>query len=299
MVERNCRVCGPIEGGETFTFREMMFGSRAHFEYFQCPLCSCLQICSMPAALDQYYSDEYYSLGWKPGRECLEMARSRLRHFIGLYVSPNRLSTDMSILDVGSGSGMWVYVLHALGFANAVGIDPYIDNDVVYENGAPMFKKSIFQVDGRWDVVIFNHSLEHISQQLETLEKARELISPQGFCLIRTPIVSSFAWEHYRENWVQIDAPRHAAIHSLKSIHLLAKRAKMEVERILFDSTDFQFWGSEQYRRGIPLNSDASYSINPLGAIFSSSDIAQFKRMARQLNAGRRGDQAAFLLVSA
>jgi hypothetical protein len=70
----------------------------------------------------------------------------------------------------------------------------------------------------------------------------------------------------------------------------------VKVKEIIYDSEGFQFWGSEQYRRGIPLLSARSYMTNPSQSIFSGSQIREFEDKALQLNLEKRGDQAAFYL---
>lgn len=99
-------------------------------------------------------------------------------------------------------------------------------------------------------------------------------------------MASSYAWERYRENWVQLDAPRHLFLHSPGSIELLSQSAGLTLSRIEYDSTEFQFTGSERYARGLRM-SDPGWS-------FSGSEIRLFQRQARELNAQGSGDQAAF-----
>jgi hypothetical protein len=86
-------------------------------------------------------------------------------------------------------------------------------------------------------------------------------------------IVSSYAWEHYGVKWVQLDAPRHFSLHPVESIRLLAKKAGLKVVNITHNSTSFQFWGSEQYERDIPLYDKRSYSVAPDGSLFSKKNI--------------------------
>ena len=64
----------------------------------------------------------------------------------------------------------------------------------------------------------------------------------------------------------------------------------------MFDSDEFQFWGSEQYKSGISLQSDKSYSVNPAQSIFNQEQVDQFRKKAIQLNRDARGDQAVFYL---
>jgi len=123
--------------------------------------------------------------------------------------------------------------------------------------------------------IIFNHSFEHISDQLQTLIKVHKLLSGDGVCLIRMPIKTEYIWNCYSINWVQIDASRHFFLHTLKSFELLLKKSGMSIQDIVFDSTEFQFWGSEQYKRNIPLLAGNSYSKNPDKSIFTKKEIKQ------------------------
>jgi len=82
-------------------------------------------------------------------------------------------------------------------------------------------------------------------------------------------------------------------------MRILAHNSGLEVEGIIYDSSEFQFWGSEQYLRGISLISPVSYSKDPCRSIFSWKRIMKYKRLANDLNQKRQGDQVAFLLKKA
>lgn len=56
-----CRICGNAGDHKFLTVREMMFGCRNEFLYFQCALRGCLQIAEFPAELSKYYPPNYYS----------------------------------------------------------------------------------------------------------------------------------------------------------------------------------------------------------------------------------------------
>ena len=138
---------------------------------------------------------------------------------------------------------------------------------------------------------MFNHSFEHIPNQKETLDSVYRLLSENGKCIIRIPTVSSFAWEKYNVNWVQLDAPRHFFLHSINSIKLLALNSGLILKDYFYDSTAFQFWGSEQYLKGIPLKSINSYDTNTKQSIFLKHEIKLFKKKAKELNDNNLGDQ--------
>src|SRR6266508_5024812 len=68
MSACTCRICGNENIHPRFIAREMMFGTKETFEYFQCGDCGCLQIRNIPANLEDYYPPEYYSFNLKRER---------------------------------------------------------------------------------------------------------------------------------------------------------------------------------------------------------------------------------------
>jgi len=276
-----CKICGNIEGNKVFKIREMMFGFKDEFIYFECSKCGCLQIAEIPSNMEKYYPSNYYSFQRGHSDNFIKKVLKRKRDeyaifkkgFIGKIVykkypdilldmiSKTKISHNSRILDVGCGSGNLLYSLNEIGFKDLVGIDPFI-NEEINEKSIKILKKTIHEISDieKFDLIVFNHSFEHIPDQLETLLKVCKILSNSGICLIRMPIKTEYIWNRYGINWVQIDAPRHFFIHTLRSFKLLTENSGLIIQEVIFDSTEFQFWGSEQYKRGIPLNSENSYS---------------------------------------
>jgi 2-polyprenyl-3-methyl-5-hydroxy-6-metoxy-1,4-benzoquinol methylase len=305
-----CRICGYSGNSVAYTVQEMMLGTGDAFVYFQCGRCNCLQIAEFPQNLSRYYPADYYSFSSSsrdrtnnPFVQWLRRLRNRssvldsgIQSRLIRLLAPNRkllplltldLSPDSRILDVGCGSGWRLYALRETGFINTMGVDPYIEEEITYQNGLRILKRTIGEVEGNWDVIMFHHSLEHIPDQQQTLRQAAGRLRPGGTCLIRLPTVSSYAWEHYRENWYQIDAPRHFYLHSLESMRHLAKQCGMVIQSVVYDSTVDQFRASEQYRRKSKSEKETE---------FSRAQIRAWKQQAARLNRDNRGDQAAFFL---
>ena len=306
-----CKICGNGVGNREHRPQENMFASRKEFLYLECGSCGCLQLVTAPADMSLYYPDSYYSFGSPKGgvrlREFIRLLKNRsyfgpafrfgrfwdarhpylqLRSFSAMKVCRNA-----AILDVGCGSGRFVSDLFSLGFRNVLGIDPFIESDIKYGGRVAVRKCSLNTIgSGGWDVVMFHHSFEHISHPLEALETVRSLLAPNGRCLIRVPVVS-WAWNEYGANWVQIDAPRHFFLHTEKSMEILAETVGLEITRVEYDSTEFQFWGSELSKRGV-----ASGLVQP-EKYFSRRELADFRTRALQLNDEHRGDQAVFHLA--
>ena len=142
-------------------------------------------------------------------------------------------------------------------------------------------------MDGEWDIVLFHHSFEHMEEPFKVIEKAASLLKKGGVCVLFIPICDSYAYRHYRENWVGLDAPRHIYLYSVKSCRLLAERPGLHLEHYLHCSTSFQFTGSELYKKNLTLcESDNGY--------FSKKELKRFEKEARELNRKGEGDQVAF-----
>jgi SAM-dependent methyltransferase len=299
----------------------MMYGTREEFEYCQCGACGCLQIADVPPDLGRYYSSGYYSV--KPqGRMKKWLAEERLSYLITnrgvvgravAWIRPPEaepdgdpdappIPTGARVLEVGCGNGYFLHKLVEFGYRDLHGIDPFMDPAYVTDRPVRLERRSILELDphsdGPYDCIMFGHSLEHIAEHAESLDRARELLAPGGLCILGLPWADSYAWETYREDWVQLDAPRHLYLHTARSLAVLAASTGLEVTHLSYDSTSFQFWGSEQYRRGIPLRDPRSWSVDPAQSIFSPDQIDEFERRAAELNAERRGDQVrAYLTV--
>ena len=312
-----CRICGDEEPHRRFRVREMMNGTGEVFAYFECAACGCLQLETFPEDLSIHYRNQYYSYRPPKALRGLKgvLARRRDRHLLlgghwpGAWIAryapakpelaamaPLAIGRSDRILDVGCGSGSLLLDLAALGFTNLLGIDPF--NEAVIDHGPRLriLPIGIDRVEGRWDVVMMHHSLEHVPDPEAVLRRVAELLVPGGRCLVRLPIFPSLAWERYGVDWVQLDAPRHLFLHSRRSLEILAAAAGLEIRSVAYDSTPFQFWASEQYRRGIPLSDARSYGRNPGGSVFTPQEIREFRRRTARANREGVGDQIAMVL---
>ncbi len=186
--------------------------------------------------------------------------------------------------------------MQAEGFTNLIGADPFIKDDILYENGVKVLKKELSEIDQQFDFIMLNHSFEHMPSPLYVIKELYRILKFNRYVLIRVPLVSSFAWREYGVHWVQIDAPRHFFLHTIKSIEILVKQVGFKIADIEFDSHAYQFWGSEQLMRDIPVLDSKSYAINPEASIFSQKQIDEFQAKAIQLNQEKNGDAACFYL---
>lgn len=157
-----CKVCGNNENNRSYKVREMMFGLRDYFTYFQCDNCKCLQIAQIPDNLSTYYPDNYYSYRQheNPSGFIRFVKRKRNEYAVfnrslmgkllyKKYEKPElrslsylKMTKNMRILDVGCGGGEMLHSLDNLGFKNLTGIDPFNrENTLKIGNNVKIYKK--------------------------------------------------------------------------------------------------------------------------------------------------------------
>jgi SAM-dependent methyltransferase len=327
---RSCRVCGAVGSFKEYSVREMMFGSREPFEYFQCDACHCLQIAEIPTDLQRHYPRNYYSFGSggqnqapTAARRWLQKQRARTAIFgrgfrinavakrivplpsalhsrhggltTGEVLKKSGIATfSARFLDVGCGAfSAWLHHLWSLGFDNLIGVDPYIDRDHSHDS-VRILRRQLAEVEGHFDLITFHHSLEHMEDQSGALAAAKGILAPGGTVLVRVPLVSSLAWERYGVNWVELDAPRHLYLHSIESLKHAAREVGLDLVEIAHDSVPLEFFGSELYARDIPLTDPRSPWVDENSRYFSVDEMAEFSALARRVNEDGRGGRAGF-----
>jgi len=316
-TEYKCRICGHVGGNETYQVREMLYGTRELFDYFQCSDCGCVQISEVPDDLQRHYPENYVSFKNYHRRAASRaqrfINRARVSHAINgsgllggvlnaflpepdylLWCREAGIKRDSRIVDIGCGNGKLLIRMMQGGFSNLCGADPFIAEDLHY--GDLVIHKIgmealVQRYPGAFDLVMLHHSFEHMDEPVQVLKNIARLLSPGGTALIRIPVADSYCWEHYRENWFALDPPRHLYLHTRSSMELVARESGMEVVAVHDDATATQFTGSELYQRNIAANAPKETR-----DIFRRSELQAFSARAKELNAAGRGDQSAYYL---
>jgi hypothetical protein len=196
------------------------------------------------------------------------------------------LKKNMTLLEVGGRSDSLLGDLRELGYS-ARGVNLFVPKDLYDRFGVFVERKPLAQIRGKFDVILFRHSLEHMP--IDELRVAREHIKGNGSCVVCIPLLG-WAWQAYATDWADLDAPRHRFVHSSKSFALLAEQSRWRIEKVVFDSTEFQFWASDSYQRNVPLIE------------MTKPTRIQSRRMrglAEALNVRGKGDTAQFYLKPA
>jgi 2-polyprenyl-3-methyl-5-hydroxy-6-metoxy-1,4-benzoquinol methylase len=315
-----CKCCSFDGANEVYQVKEMQLGLGEIFNYQLCSSCGCMQLLDIPVDLSVYYpSDKYYSFNalrgklkknWVSRLQASYLVHGDNKLLGGLlsigyrppaffeWMKMGNVSFTDPILDVGCGDGSVLVSMHKYGFNNLTGVDPFNATDLEY-GPVKIHKKDIYELDGQYRFIMLNHVFEHMDEPVKTMQRLYDLLLPESYLVISTPVMGTYSWQHYKENWMGLDAPRHIIIHSVKSMHLLAVNAGFTVKKTEFNGTSYTLVASEQYLKGISLIDPNSYIFNKQSTLFTKAEIDAFDKIAAANNSRQQGDQAAYFLYKA
>lgn len=322
---RPCVCCGG-QAARMFVAREMQYGSRETFGYRECADCGSLQIDAVPPDLERHYRHDKYA-SWralpayldKPigagGRwlraqraQHLITGRNLLGALVHKLIGPPEMpdpgtwawlraagaSPSSRIFDFGCGTGELLRYLRLSGFSHLVGHDKF--SGCSLDVPGLHLGADVPDPTARFDLVMAHHSVEHLPDPAATLVELARYVAPGGMMLLRVPVAQTHAWRTYGADWIQLDAPRHLFLPSRRGMEALAGRCGLQVQQVVFDSGNFQFLGSEQYRQDIPMFGDPRSYFDGDSTRFTRDQARAWALQAQQLNAADDGDQACFFL---
>jgi len=317
-----CSYCNNEAGNQVIVAKELLLGMGGSFNYNYCDECKGLELMEVPPDMSKYYpQQDYYSFKKNQGDpEDLSSIPNKIRkakaahllfnnkNIVGIlasigYKMPDyyhwlkkaKVHFDSEILDVGCGNGDLLFKIRKLGFKKLTGVDPFISSDNIGKE-VSLLKKTIFDLRSQYDLVMSHHSFEHMKGPQSHLIQLARLMKEDATLLIRTPVTNSYCWEKYGVYWAALDAPRHINIQSHRSMEILGQHAGLRITDLWHDASSFQFWGSEEYLKGINSTSERSVWKTKTNSTFTKKELAKFKKDIAKLNEEKRGGEACFVM---
>lgn len=310
-----CKICNNKNNNKVIKVCEMLRGTREQFDYLECSQCGCLQLIEIPSDMSAYYDNSSYGSFVASSRSYIKkiIRNMRNKHLIlgqggvlGFLISrfaplpidysiiKNYANINSKILDVGCGGGAYLKDLSEMGFSNVSGIDPYIQNDITYDNGVTVSKKSLEDLSEKYDVILSHHSFEHVPEPEHALKNISNALNYGGVCLLTMPVAEDL-YRLYQENCYLIQAPQHYFLYSIRGFLMLAEKCGMKVENVLRDATTTRNWYlySEMWSKNI---AGCEFSQAEFDQYLDHSKLSDLNKIEKRLNQVGLGDNVTFVL---
>jgi len=268
-----CPVCGSRDGQVAWT--GLRHGAR-RYDYVRCAGCGLVAQSPFPTPdeiartyEDPEYDEAYYRarVTWYE-RQWRYYAKKLLPH----------LNPESRVLDVGCGYGGLLKTLRALGIRDVLGIDLYSPTrelttrefgiNVIFAE----FESYDFG-DRRFDLILSQHTLEHVPNPVSTLTKMAAVLAPRGRLIVSVPNLASRASRWFGPRWLFARTPQHLYLYTAPILERLLTQAGLRVEQVdWFDyyhnvagymgSVEWDRWG----KPGRALRLAARLAVEPLVA---------------------------------
>jgi 2-polyprenyl-3-methyl-5-hydroxy-6-metoxy-1,4-benzoquinol methylase len=142
------------------------------------------------------------------------------------------LAPGGTLLDVGCSTGDVVAAAAAAGM-RARGIDPDPRAIAVGRSaGRAVEAQALTAVDGRFDVILMNHALEHVHDPDAFLRAARERLALGGRLVVNVPNRQGWPARLMRDQWAGWLPAEHVFHYTPRAMRALAARTGLRVERL-------------------------------------------------------------------
>ena len=237
-----CGLCGSADMEPILEKKITAAGGDQPFRLWRCAVCNLVrtepQLTSQ--ALEPFYRDEYWG---GIGSASPEWIRRDQRHRTGFL---HRFRSHGSILDVGCGLGFFLRALNAQQW-DRYGIEPM---PVPYREATKALGSDrIFNTEliaaglpsGKFEVVTFWDSLEHLPNPRAIVQEAGRLLRPGGIVLIGLPNFGGYQARHFGEDWFGLSLPHHFYHYTSETLTKLLESCGFRV-RVMEDRA-----GAENY----------------------------------------------------
>ena len=83
-----------------------------------------------------------------------------------------------------------------------------------------------------YDLVVFQHSLEHTAEPLHDLERVRAALAPGGAVVVTVPNFGCWQARRFRDRWYHLDLPRHRTHFTATGLTRVLERAGLRLDRL-------------------------------------------------------------------
>jgi SAM-dependent methyltransferase len=244
-----CDLCGHNSFSQVLSGADYRTSDSSLYQLYKC--LNCGLVCLLPQPGPQALHKSYPDFLWEINNT------DRLSQRLNLSIEWLQRLRPLpgNLLDVGSAIGDFVLAAQQIGW-HASGIEVSERQvEVANSRGANVVLCPDFLTfisDTKFDVITFNHVLEHVPSPAAYLLKAKSLLKPKGLIIISVPNYNSFSRRLFGKYWTHLDLPRHLFHFTPDTLSLYLKNSGFKPLQISFKiREDNSIGGRDSLRRWI------------------------------------------------
>jgi 2-polyprenyl-3-methyl-5-hydroxy-6-metoxy-1,4-benzoquinol methylase len=260
-----CEICGSKKINFLFYGDDKLFKIPGKFNLFRCENCKTIFLNPQPSYKEskRFYPREKYhsleniktekdSIKTKINLKLYRIYFSEEGNFfkkilfapIKFIVRGTIIKKEIKLLDIGCGSGQFLYEMKTLGLG-VCGVEPGDFN----KKDSDKYKLNIKNTEiikakypkEHFDLITMNHVFEHIGKPNETIKEIQKILKKKGILIIGIPNTNSISKKIFGKNWLALDVPRHLFNYSDKNIKFLLEKNGFKILKIRYNSRPTQF----------------------------------------------------------
>lgn len=246
---RHCPLCREEDSNEAFKIES--------FSYHRCSFCNSLY--TKPHLKDGVLNSLYNDGTYQVYQDTLVKTGNKIRKGVlekRKFKQINNLldKSNISLLDVGCGGGTFLEICKENGW-QVEGVDPSPEN--IRNRDIKVYKGNFKEVNikKKYDVVTFWGVLEHLSDPISAIDKAFEILNPNGLMVFEVPSADCFISEYIQKYAFSptrfIESGRHNIFFSKKLIEKISDEKGFKVRLIESNGLDIQTIFLEEFNHEV------------------------------------------------
>ena len=207
MESAKCIICNSKNSFNLIEEVSDRFNPRNKYKIQKC-VCGMVMLNPRPDSneISKYYKDENYhpqnrsTIFFDRFYKLAQTINNRIK-----YKTISKYFSSGNTLDYGSGDGQFQNHMSEKGWDADI-YEPYLKSDTMKRkiiNDTSKIK------DNYYNVITMFHSLEHIHEINEALEKINISLIHNGILMIAVPNYDAYERKFFKKRWIAYDAPRH------------------------------------------------------------------------------------------
>jgi SAM-dependent methyltransferase len=255
--DHSCLACGATAPAPRFAGRDRLHDTPGTVEVAVCPACESgtTHPKLAPEQLGALYPADYGPYSDADGRVTAAISRAiramqGRRALARFPLAELRGRPPGRGVDVGCGRGDLAAQLVERGWS-MVGIEPSpAACAAARSRGVDARAGTMATVElepGAFDLVVFQHSLEHTADPEGDMRRARAALAPGGIVVVTVPNFGSWQARRFRDRWYHLDLARHRTHFTRRGLERLLERTGLQARTVATSSSAVGLPATLQY----------------------------------------------------